>query len=266
MDFLSEPDYTISLKNQILTAPNMNSAKFLYCIIKEKEFKRFEIKGINGKEVYTIPYDGLAAVVSDSEIKKYFITRENLLTYQKVLEETLKEYDVLPIKFGTVAQSGEEIKERLLKSRSKEFQRLLAKIEGKIEFNLKAMWQDISGIFQEIVKENAEIQELKRAAQKKPVRQIEAITIGRMVAQVLEKKKEQEAEFILRNFQPLVEDIKENKLLGDQMILNAAFLVKRPKEKEFDRVINKLGNKYESRIKLIYVGPLPAFNFVELRM
>jgi len=244
----------------------MTEGKYLYCLIKEREPKKFNISGIEGSKVYTVSEGGLSAVVSDAEIKEYPISRENTLTHQKVIEEVMKEYDVLPISFGTVAESEKNIKEKILKLKTRELSNALEKIKGKIELNLKAVWLDLPSIFQEMVKKNREIQAAKREASK--VSGMAGtnlrIEVGKMVASLLEKKKEREANTILKPLKKIAEDFKENKVQLDQIIFNTAFLVLKEKEKEFDKEVSRIGEKYDGRIKFLYVGPLPPFNFVEL--
>jgi hypothetical protein len=41
-------------------------------------------------------------------------------------------------------------------------------------------------------------------------------------------------------------------------------LVSKEKEEEFDEKVRALTEKYDQRIKFVYLGPIPAFNFVEL--
>ena len=50
------------------------------------------------------------------------------------------------------------------------------------------------------------------------------------------------------------------------MVLSSAFLVEKEKQKEFDDRIEELIKEYENRIKFIYIGPIPPFNFVELHL
>lgn len=246
----------------------MIEGKYLYCIIKEQNPKKFGIEGIEGKGIYNICEGKLSAVVSDSEIKEYSISRENTLTHQRIIEEVMKEYDVLPVSFGIVAESEKDVKEKILKSRAKELLNTLEKIKGKIELNLKAVWLDMSNVFQEIVKENKKIQ-----IAKKEVARISgigrtnfAIEIGKIVAGALEEKKEREAGEILKPLKKIAEDFKENKVQLDQIIFNTAFLVSKEKEKEFDKEVSILGKRYSGRIKFLYVGRLPPFNFLELRL
>lgn len=237
--------------------------KYLYCIIKGDKPKKFEVKGVGGKDVYAICEGQLAAVVSDSEAKEYFIIRDDVITHQKVIEAVSQKYDVLPVSFGTVATDSQEIKEKILKPKAKEFLNALKEIEGKIELSLKVLWPDMNLVFQEIAKNSQTIQHLKKSQN---INYKEKIVAGELVAKLLEERKETEKEKILGPLKKIADDLKENRIFGEDMILNAAFLVVKNKEKEFDKVVKALGKKFDQRIKFIYVGPLPPFNFVELHL
>lgn len=237
--------------------------KYLYCITKVETPEGFAIKGIEGKDVYTVCAGDLAAVVSDSGVKEYLISRENILAHQKVIEEAFKQCVVLPVSFGTIAANTEELKEEILKPKAKEFLHALKEFEGKIELGLKAFWIDMESIFQEIVKNSPEIRRLKKS---KHISYQDKIAAGELVAKHLDQKREAEKERILTPLLEIANDMKENKNLGDDMILDAAFLVRKTREREFDAAVNSIGNSYGQKIKLKYVGPLPAYNFIKLRI
>ena len=46
--------------------------------------------------------------------------------------------------------------------------------------------------------------------------------------------------------------------------MNAAFLVDKGREKEFDNIMDELSDEYQDRIEFLYAGPLPVFNFVNI--
>jgi hypothetical protein len=46
--------------------------------------------------------------------------------------------------------------------------------------------------------------------------------------------------------------------------MNAAFLVDRGREREFENILDDLSEKYRKRIKFMIVGPLPVFNLVNI--
>src|SRR2546428_384732 len=59
---------------------------------------------------------------------------------------------------------------------------------------------------------------------------------------------------------------RSNKVIGDKMIMNAAFLVARDKQDQFDQKVHEIGKRYEGRLSFKYTGPWPPYNFVTIRL
>ena len=116
----------------------MKEGKYIYCIIGAGVTKTFGSQGIGGRgdELYTICFDNIAAVVSNSPIINYSVSRENMLAHEKAIEEVMKEYTVLPVRFATIAEDEEKVK-KILEKEYDRFKGLLNKIEGKKELGLK---------------------------------------------------------------------------------------------------------------------------------
>ena len=242
--------------------------KYIYCIIGTKEERNFGPIGIGGRgdEVLTISYDDLSMVVSNSLVGKLEVSRKNLLVHEKVIEEVMKEFDsVLPVRFGTIASGADEIR-NLLDRRYREFKTALRDMEHKIELGVKGIWKNMGAIFKEIVEENKEIKKAKEKFQNdRGKKNIQAkMEVGKMVAQALEKKKEKEAAKIIDTLRRTSVNYKLNKTMGDEMFVNAAFLVDKGREKEFDNIMDDLSEEYKNRIKFMYAGPLPVYNFVNI--
>ena len=242
--------------------------KYIYCIIGTKQERNFGPIGIGsrGDEVLTIGYDELSMVVSNHPITKFVVNRENLLAHEKVIEEVMKEFDsVLPVRFGTIASSADEIR-NLLDRRYREFKNALRDADHKVELGVKGVWKNMDIIFQEITQENKEIRKAKDEIQndigKKNIQT--KIEVGKLVEEALAEKKEKEAERIVDTLRRTAFDYKLNKAVGDEMFMNAAFLIDKGREKEFDNVMDDLSEKYKDRIKFMYAGPLPVFNFVNI--
>ena len=242
--------------------------KYIYCIIGTKQERNFGPIGIGsrGDEVLTIGYDELSMVVSNHPITKFVVNRESLLAHERVIEEVMKEFDsVLPVRFGTIASSADEIR-NLLDRRYREFKNALRDTDHKVELGVKGVWKNMDVIFQEITQENKEIRKAKDEIQndigKKNIQT--KIEVGKLVEEALAEKKEKEAERIVDTLRRIAFDYKLNKAVGDEMFMNAAFLVDKGREKEFDNVMDDLSEKYKDRIKFMYAGPLPVFNFVNI--
>src|SRR4051812_10055965 len=84
------------------TAQSSGSAEagvYVYCIIESNEPRTFGKIGIGGRgdEVYTVHYEGLAAVVSQTPLKVYDPTRENALTHEHVNEVVMIDNGFTPV-------------------------------------------------------------------------------------------------------------------------------------------------------------------------
>jgi hypothetical protein len=241
--------------------------QYIYCIIGTGEARNFGPIGIGdqGDPVMTIAYRDLGAVVSSVLMTKYVVSKETMLTHEKVIEIVMRDYTVLPVRFYTVAPNAEEIRS-LLRRRYLEFKKLLRELDNKVELGLKALWRDMNAILKEMVEE---MQEIKAARDKMIAHAGEdagqdKLAVSKMVRLALQGEKAKEAEALLQPIKQLSSDFCLNKTYGDDMIMNAAFLVDRAREKEFDSEVEKLSAQYGDRIEFKYVGPAPPYSFANI--
>jgi hypothetical protein len=243
--------------------------KYIYCIIGTNEGRNFGPIGIGGRGdiVSTIGYEDLSAVISNSPLDKYVVNKENLIAHEKIVEEVMKNYTVLPMRFCTVASSAEEVR-NLLRKRYLELKNLLKDMDNKIELGVKAFWKEMKVIFQELVDEDHKIKSLKEKIAKKSLQEsyTEGIDLGKIVKTALELKREKESQEILNVLKRISPHFQLHKTEGDEMLLNAVFLVDRAREREFDNQVQELVSKYSPRLKFKYIGPTPPYNFVNLNL
>lgn len=242
--------------------------KYIYCIIGTKLERNFGPIGIGGRgdEVCSVGYGDLSMVVSASPITRYTVSREHVLAHERVVEEVMKEFTVLPVRFCTIA-SGEDKIRNLLDRRRREFKNLLRDIDYKVELNLRAIWKDMDMVFKEILEENREIKGLKENIRNTGKTNTQTmLEIGRMVEHALKIKKEQESESVASVLKKVASDYRINRNSDNKMFLNAAFLADKGREKEFDNLIDDLGERYKDRVKFMYTGPFPPYNFATITL
>ena len=242
--------------------------KYIYCIIATSQERKFGPIGIGGRgdDVLTFGHNDLSMVVSSHPITKLVVNSDNMLAHERVIEGVMKEFDsVLPVRFGTIASNADEIR-NLLARRYREFKNALRDLDHKVELGVKGVWKNMDVIFKEVVDENKAIKITKEDIQNdRNKKNIQAkMEVGKMVEKALEKKKEKEAERIVDALRRTASDYKINKSIGDEMFVNAAFLVDKGREKEFDNIMDDLSEEYKDRMKFMYTGPLPVFNFVNI--
>jgi hypothetical protein len=244
-----------------------SAGKYIYCITRSSEPRQFMTPGIGeqGDIVYTISFRNIAAVISDSPAADYESSRRNLMAHTLVLEEVMREFVILPVRFGTVAPDEETIREKVLKRRYGELIGLLNEMKDQVELGLKAFWyEDI--IFHEIVEETPSIRALRDSLTGRTPEETyyERIRLGEMIESVMWDKRLEDSEKILSQLRPLAYKIRANKVITDRMILNAAFLVERDRQAAFDEAVKKIDEDMGKRLALKYVGPVPPYNFVDI--
>lgn len=244
--------------------------KYIYCIIGGKgKVEQFGPLGIGGRgdELYTICFDDIAAVVSNSPIKKYSVARENLIPHECAIEEVMKTHMVLPVRFCTIAEDENKVR-KILEKEHDRFSGLLRDMEGKKELGLKAVFKE-GAIYKDILSDYDEIRMEKEKIVKEPRSahtHQKLMQIGKMVEAGLEEEKAKCKETILSSLEPLALEVKTNHTYGERMIMNAAFLVEKTKEAAFDQKVNEFADKYGDKITFKYVGTLPPFNFVNIEI
>jgi hypothetical protein len=88
---------------------------------------------------------------------------------------------------------------------------------------------------------------------------------GRLVDSLLQERSEALAAEILGDLRDVAVASRINKPIGEKMILNAAFLVARDAEEDFDQRVRAIGARYE-HLNFRYTGPWPPYNFVNIRL
>jgi hypothetical protein len=245
-----------------------DEGKYVYCVIKTPDDREFGPIGIGDgtNRVYTVHYEDLAAVVSDTPIRIYDPTRENVLAHELVNETVMREFTVIPMSFGTIFRTKEDIVE-LLKSTARAFDDVLGKMKDKIEFGLKVLW-DRDKVIERLEKSDEEIRRLKEeiTGNAQSSTYFARMQLGRLVEGALERSANGYVLDIHESLKPVAVASRSNKPIGDRMIMNAAYLVNRSREQEFDEAVKALSRKYEELLSFKYTGPWPPYNFVNIKL
>jgi hypothetical protein len=246
----------------------LKEGKYIYCLIDFKEGepeRHFGSWGMGerGDELYSLSYQDIAAVISNSPIKKYPVCRENCLTHERAIETVMKKgFSILPVRYCTIAEDEEQVK-KILKRDHDRFKDLLSKMINKVELGLKAIF-DENLIYQDLLAKNKEIRLWKEKLMNQPPAKTyrERAELGRMVETALNREKEKAKNLALRTLEGIAEDYVVNDNYGERMFLNASFLVDKNKEPEFNKKVDELNENLGEGVKLKYVEGLPPFNFV----
>jgi hypothetical protein len=247
-------------------ASDVNEGKYVYCVIKSERSLSFGLLGIGPEpaEVHTVHYRDIAAIVSNTPMVVQDPTRDNVLAHQRVNETVMQQHTVIPMSFGTVFKTHDDIME-LLRSAYEAFTDVLNKMQDKFEFGLKVLW-DRDQIIREIESEDEDIRRLKgEISSQKGSTYFARMQYGRLIDAALQARSERYVGEIFEALRNVSVESRSNKPIGDRMIMNAAFLVARNLEDDFDARVKDIGQRYD-KLTFKYTGPWPPYNFVNIRL
>ncbi len=252
-----------------IPVPDMRQeGRYVYGIIQSKEPVSFGRMGIggNGEMVYTVTHADIAAVVSGTSVFIFDPTRENALAHEHVIEKVMKTHTIIPMSFGTVFRTDDDIRE-VLRSIYPSVKDVLKQMAGKVEFGLKVTWER-DRIVEELQREHDEIHRFHQEITRKHLQStyFARMQLGRMIDKALSERSGQYVREIYEALRAICVASRDNKPIGDKMIMNAAFLLEREREAEFDAAVNGVARKFGERLNFKYTGPWPPYNFVNIRL
>jgi len=202
--------------------------------------------------------------VSDAPLEVLDSTRDNVLAHERVNETVMHDHTVIPMSFGTIFKTHDDIVE-LLRSAFDAFGDVLNKMQNKLEFGLKVLWDPDQAV-KAVESEDEDIAKLKKeiSAQKGPT-YFARMQYGRLVDSALQARSERFVASILNELRDVSVASRINKPIGDKMIMNAAFLVSRNQENAFDKKIKDIAGRLD-QLTFKYTGPWPPYNFVNIRL
>ncbi|MHB1418076.1 MAG: GvpL/GvpF family gas vesicle protein [Bacillota bacterium] len=239
------------------------TGKYAYGIIDTGISKVFEISGIEGAAIFTVPVKEFAMVASDVSYDLIVPGKDNMLVHQKVIREVMHEHTILPMAFGTIFKDVEALKNLIL-DHYEELETDFTRLSKKIELGLKVFWTKES-IITDLEALNQEIRKRKEEIVAMPSQQdayYGTIELGRMVEAAADEKRSYYAEQIYHPLQKFAVEAKLGKLIGERMILNASFLIEREREAFFDEQVNRICAAFTEHLIFKYTGPWPPYNFV----
>jgi hypothetical protein len=104
---------------------------YVYCIVPSDSPHEYGRIGVGtGSLVYAIPFKELAAVVSDFEGEGFDKTDANLLAHQRVVQKIFEKVKGIPVKFGTIRENEEDVR-NVLEEGYSDFERELSELTSK---------------------------------------------------------------------------------------------------------------------------------------
>ena len=183
------------------------------------------------------------------------------ITHVKVLETAMRHSPVIPLKFGTVLKSLDDLS-LILNAKKNNLKKEFQKLKGKFEVTIKAYWKQ-SYILNELAKRYQDIEFLAEQAQ---FNRLAAIELGKRVESVIEDLRLDIYDRIHGVLSKLAAGQYLAEPLGVEMIYNAAFLVTEEQELRLKRQLEEIAEWEQENVEFYYSTQLPPFNFTKLNL
>ncbi|PKL50061.1 MAG: hypothetical protein CVV39_02015 [Planctomycetes bacterium HGW-Planctomycetes-1] len=222
-------------------------------------------------KAYTVVFQDISAVVSDSEVVDYSHMPKDtlgrlLVSHQQLIEKVMTKHTIIPMRLGTFAGSDEEAREILAKG-YKTIKDIFEQAKNSIEIDVVATLNDLKSFLQEVSGEE-EIKQLKQSLLNKEggITIDDQMKVGVLVKRHLDKKKEILAGRIQAALGEIAQNYKGHDLMDDTMVLNCAFLIDKKRQEEFERQVEQVNDEFEDKLNFRCVGPLPPYSFYTLEV
>ena len=170
--------------------------------------------------------------------------------YQQVNIGLFRQWNMVPLRFGTVAEGEADLLSWLAFSYIP-LKEALAKVKGRAEFAVHLHWdlpKALADIRQEAGLEATD--DLAKA--------------GRLLFEAAERKKREVVGMVHEHLARRAVDSVEMKIIHEDMLMNRSYLVERSGETAFDAAMAEVGKRCKSFFHFKYLGPLPPNSFVPL--
>jgi hypothetical protein len=250
--------------------------RYVYGVVAWGRGVRLGPIGIDGSEVYTIPYEDISAIVHDCSTEPYQSTDDEVVknwvrVHQSVLDAASEQLGtVIPLGFDTILQpkddtASPDVVRDWLKSDYERLREVMEKIEGKDEYGVQVSYEPMLMVRQ-ISEHSEEIRKInKEMATKSP-------GMTYMYKQKLERAVKAETERLADEWfsdfygriKKHTDDIvveKTKKLnTGRVMLLNLSCLVARERVDSLGKELEKINNM--DGFSVHFSGPWPPYSFV----
>jgi hypothetical protein len=252
--------------------------RYLYCVADRGERADLGKIGLDDKEVYTIPFVDLCAVVHNCPSEPYKSEDDEkvkrwVMAHEKVVEVAWERFGtILPVSFDTIIKGekdrgAEENVKNWLKEDYAHLKQKMDKMRGKAEYGVQIFWNP-KFIADEIAKTNEEIKNLNHQIKSKSKGM--AYMLKQKLENLLKKEMEKKADSCFKEIYTKIKKcvdetkVEKTKRINEkmQMLVNLSCLVDKGKSEELGEELEEI-NKQEG-YTVRFTGPWPPYSFVAL--
>ena len=237
---------------------------YLYGLTVAGEHVPVHPPGVGGARVGEIVERRLAAVVSRVSARTIRPQRSNLAAHHQVLRDLAARQPVLPVAFGTIVDSEEQLRGVLRENHDRLAERL-DWLQGTVEMALKVYW-DTANIFEFFVATHQELEEMRNRLFR-PGRiptMGEKLQLGKLFESLVEQSRERHTRRVSEALSPHCVEIRCLDCHEERMIVKLACLVEKGRQGQWEEGVATVARDFDNHYCFQYSGPWAPYNFAEI--
>ena len=222
-----------------------------------------DLAGVGDAPVRVVA-DGSVAALTSTLPSRPLGTAADLRAHARVIETIYQSCAVLPMRFGAALENAHAVVAELLEPHTDAFASALQRIDNHEQFVLRGRYFQGAAL-SEVLAEDRQVARMSAWLRERDAdtHRLEAIQLGTLVARALERKQQADMKFMMELLEPRVTAAIERAPASPEIAVDSAFLVRRPDRPAFEQEAEELGRRWDSRVRLRLVGPLPAYDFAQ---
>ena len=236
----------------------LNEAVFVYGVTAGSALPIPQIDGVDSARVGTLSHGAIAALVSP--ISRTELRAADVRAHWRVLERAFEHATVLPARFGTVMESEDAVRDRLLEPNEERLSGLLKTMDGLIQLNVKGRY-DEEALLRGILHESRDLGRLRDRAERSGTL-ADQVNLGRQVEDEVERRRAMDSAAVRAALDGLAVSARDEPVRHPDAF-NIAFLVARDGMDAFGAGVARVREDLGDRIDIRFVGPVPPFSFAD---
>jgi hypothetical protein len=238
---------------------------YVYGVLAAADAASLTITGVEGSPVRAVQSGDLAALVSDVAGGALAAARE-VRAHWRVLEAASEQTTVLPVRFGTVMEDDDAVREHLLANGAERLNALLQQLTGRVQLTVRGTYAE-EALLRGVVAGSREVAALRERVRSLPeaAGYYERIRLGELIAAEVDRQRAADAAHAYERLVPFAVSAHEE-ATGADGAFHLAFLVERDGVDAFSGAVAELIAELGDRVAVRYVGPLAPYSFADAEL
>lgn len=251
------------MSNQTETATGFYVYSFLKASDSEAVLSE-KLTGIEEAELAIIERGDVAVAVSPIVPRKIRPQRKFLAAHQEIVTHLAKQWSMLPVSFGLIADDLEQV-HHILDGNREVLLDQLDKVGGHVEMTVTLKWT-AENVAQYFVERYPELQAARTLIVEGRATREDQIEMGRIYEALINEERTNHSQVFLDGLTPISRELQIQPTRDDSDVMRLACLIHRDREEDFNTAVYKIAEQFSDEFAITFNGPWPPYSFVKLAL